>query len=130
MALSRDWRSFKNWRSLRLSQAHFFSIGFKSGEYGGKNNTSQLCFIAKSVKTDFLWKVALSRIIVEPFVTSFKRHFSNQNSNKTLPVVPLYCSGAIHFPWHIPATMLVRLNFRPLILAATFCPRGALAYSR
>ena len=117
-------------RSFRLSQAHFFSIGFKSGEYGGKNNTLQSYPFAKVCKTDFLWNVALSRIMVDPISTSFKRKCSNQNSNKTLSVVPLYSSGATHCPQHIPATRLVRLNFRPLIFVITFCPRGDLAYSR
>ena len=130
MASSRDWKLNNTSRSLRLSHAHLFSMGFRSGEYGGRNKTVQPYFSVSSCNTAFLWNVALSRMITEPSLTSFNRQCSSQYSNKTLSVVPLYWSGAIHSPWHMPATIFVRLYFRPLIFTVTFFPRGALAYSR
>jgi len=53
IASSRERKRGRIFLSLALIQAQKFSIGFRSGEYGGKNSTWHLAFPAISHKTFF-----------------------------------------------------------------------------
>ena len=110
--------------------AHNFSIGFNSGEYGGRKIKCWLYLQAISVSLFFLWKDALSITITVSSGRYGKRHCSNQNSNSVLSVVPLYCNGAMIALPNFAATIFVRWNFRPRIFSITISPLGAYPYSR
>jgi hypothetical protein len=98
-------------------------MGLRSGEYGGKNRSSQSALSANSRSVAFLWNVALSKIMTEYLGIDFNNIVSNQYSKSTLSVVLSYIIGATTLSPHFAATMFVRLNFFPLTFPQTGTPR-------
>ena len=73
------------------------SIGFNSGEYGGKNIIFTLCSTAILFRHFLRWNVVLSITITEPSDNSGRSCVLNHFSKNSEVVVPLYWDGAMIF---------------------------------
>ena len=99
----------------RFHRVNFFSIGFSSGEYGGKNIIFLLHLSTISAKSFLLWKLALSITMTSSSLTAGHSSFSNLKLKNVLSVVHLYSRGAkISFP-RLEAMMFSLSNILPCI---------------
>jgi len=79
----------------RFILAQNFSMGFKSGEYGGKKISLQPTDSINSFVFFDLWKLALSITTTCPAFNSLIKNFSTQLLNNSVLHVPLKTKGAI-----------------------------------
>ena len=85
------------WR-IRLMLAKSFSIGFNSGEYGGKNNKLAPHSRINASVCEPLWKEALS--IITTWLSSSKGHNISESHvlKATASQLPLKSTGAVKHP--------------------------------
>ena len=83
------------WRYF-LSVAKSFSMGFKSGEYGGRNRIWWPYLWAIFVRSVFEWKRALSQMIVEFSRNSLQSISLNHWFTSAVLAVPSKVMGASH----------------------------------
>ena len=108
--------------SQRFRFAQTCSIGFLSGEYGGRNKRIIPFASAILYKAFLLWNVALSMIITLPVCNAGHSILANQPLNKCLFIVPSYGIGESISLLHNPATRLTRAYFCPFIFTFTGSP--------
>ena len=65
----------RSFLSVVFNAAHMCSMGFKSGEYAGKNIRKHPAASASSKVDGERWKLALSKIITLPLGREGKRQF-------------------------------------------------------
>ena len=113
--------------------AHNFSIGFKSGEYGGRNNRQ--CPVPLIIFSNifFLWNLALSitiRTFFSNFSISLKSISLNHSSKNSLSIVSLYIILPISAFPIFPATRFILEYLNPLFFPSIDIPLLLQPYSR
>jgi hypothetical protein len=109
--------------------AQHFSIGFKSGEYGGRNSILQPAFSTNSLLFLDLWKLALSRIKTCPGLRFGIKTFSNQVLNNIVSHVPSKHIGEKNLLLKRAEITLCLPKRLPEISPYILCPITPLAYS-
>jgi len=100
-------------RNHRFKLAHECSIGFLSGEYGGRKINIYPHSAAILYNSHFLWNVALSSIMAVPWGNRGNNHITSHASKKSLLVEKLYDRTPICFPLNFAPMTFVRPYLRP-----------------
>ena len=106
--------------------AKSFSIGFNSGEYGGKNNKLAPEALINAAVSEPLWKDALS--IISTWRSSSNGHNISESHvlKATASQLPSKSTGAVKHPSRRAAINVVRVyRCEPGMLSSTPTPFGA-----
>lgn len=127
MNVSADW-----FRRLRpaLIVSHIFSIGLKSGEYGGRKKRLHPFVARILIISGSLWNEALSGIRTCPGFISGRRISLTHVRKRIVSVYPLKTKGAMSFPQHCAAMTEILSVRLPVTCAYSLSPCGAYPYFR
>ncbi len=113
---------FTNNFTFFLRRDQYFSIGFKSGEYGGKYISWQLTASINSLILKDLWNVALSIITTCPGLSEGQSIFSTYDKNSFVLQGPVNTCVAFIPSNEELAIILVRASLLPETLISFSFP--------